>query len=355
MADTTVRGRFVWHELSTPNPTGSVEFYAKTIGWKKQPWEQDPSYLMLAAPSGPIGGAVEARAGTPQWVPYIGTTDVDAMIEAAARLGAKVETQPTPLPNGGRYAVLTDPQGATFGIHASSTAAGAEIAPRAGEFSWHELATNTAPNIAFAFYAALFDWDEISQTDMGPMGMYLIFGRNGQQLGGMFDKGSAGKPGSAYWLGYVSVTDLEGTIERAKSARGSLLMGPMDVPGGDRIAQLMDPHGAFFALHVAAAKQGAPAKPAAATPRKAAKPPAAKPKKSAKVAAPKTPPARKAAAKKPPARKAAPKKRPAKKAAAKKKPAVRKAAKPKPKAKKAPRRQTAKKAGRKAKTRKRGR
>ncbi len=136
--------------------------------------------------------------------------------------------------------------------------------------------TNVAPSIAFGFYAALFDWDEITQHDMGPMGMYLVFGRNGKQLGGMFDKGSTGKPGNAYWLGYVSVTDLDGTIERAKGARGSLLTGPMDVPGGDRIAQLMDPHGAFFALHKAAGAQAAPAEPAA-KPRKAAKPVAAKP------------------------------------------------------------------------------
>jgi hypothetical protein len=105
---------------------------------------------------------------------------------------------------------------------------------------------------------------------MGPMGMYLIFGRNGTQLGGMFDKGSQGKPGSAYWLGYVSVDDVEGAIERAKAARGSVLTGPMDVPGGDRVAQLMDPHGAFFALHMRAGT----AKPAAkaSAPAKASKP-----------------------------------------------------------------------------------
>ncbi|HJR68543.1 MAG TPA: VOC family protein, partial [Gammaproteobacteria bacterium] len=174
-----------------------------------------------------------------------------------------------------------------------------------GELSWHELATNVAPETAFSFYAAVFGWDEISRFDMGPMGTYLIFGRNGAQLGGMFDKGAAGKPGAAYWLGYVRVDDLEGAIERAKGARGSVLTGPMDVPGGDRIAQVMDPHGAFFALHLLAADKGAVkprAKPtAAAAPRAPAK--AAKSAHAAK-------PAKKAAAKapKPAAKKPAPKK-----------------------------------------------
>jgi predicted enzyme related to lactoylglutathione lyase len=304
MADVAVPGWFVWHDLLTPNAAGAHEFYGKTLGWKKQAWDKDPSYLMFTARSGPIGGTMESRTATPHWLPYISTADVDATIEAACRLDARVLTPATPLPTGGRYAVLADPQGAPFGIHASREPEAAPKAePQPGEFSWHELATNLPPNIAFAFYAALFDWDEISQTDMGPMGMYLIFGRNGRQLGGMFDKGAAGKQGPAYWLGYVRVTGLEGVIEKAKAARGSLLAGPMDVPGGDRIAQLMDPYGAFFALHKAAAASSVAGQPA---PRESARPAAAKKKA----------PARKAPGKKGPTKRPPPKKRPAKRAKA---------------------------------------
>ena len=327
MANATVRGRFVWHELYTPNRAGSQEFYGKVAGWTVQSWDQDPAYQMFAAKSGPLGGVVEERSGTPQWLAYIGSTDVDATADAATRLGGRVQTAPADLPNGGRYAVIIDPQGATFGVHASAAAPQPEAAPKAGEFSWHELATSVAPGAAFGFYSALFDWDLMAEHDMGPMGMYLIFGRNGRQLGGMFDKGAQGKPGGAYWLAYVSVTDLEGAVERAKGARGSVLMGPMDVPGGDRVAQLMDPYGAFFALHKPAA-QGAAAESGKAAARAPAK------KKAASK------PAKKAAAKRP--KPAARKK--AKKAPAKKK-AARKAAPAKPKKK------GAKKAAKKAKKR----
>jgi predicted enzyme related to lactoylglutathione lyase len=275
---------------------------------------------MFAAKSGPLGGVVEERSGTPQWLAYIGSTDVDATADAAARLGGRVQTAPTDLPNGGRYAVIVDPQGATFGVHGSAAAPQPEAAPRAGEFSWHELATSVAPGVAFGFYAALFDWDLMAEHDMGPMGIYLVFGRNGGQLGGMFDKGAQGKPGAAYWLGYVSVTDLEGAVERAKGARGSVLMGPMDVPGGDRVAQLMDPYGAFFALHKpasqgAAAESGKAAARAPAkkkTAKKTAKKPAAKRAKPAARKKAKKGPAKKKAAGKP--AKAKPKKKAAKKA-----------------------------------------
>ena len=89
----------------------------------------------------------------------------------------------------------------------------------------------------------------MQRHEMGDMGTYLIFGRNGMQLGGMFNKGDMGKPGAAYWVCYVSVPNLDEAIEDVKAGRGSVLHGPSDVPGGDKIAQLMDPHGAFFAVH----------------------------------------------------------------------------------------------------------
>jgi predicted enzyme related to lactoylglutathione lyase len=298
MADPSVRGRFVWHELWTPNSAGAHEFYSELVGWRSQAWEHDASYSLFVGPNGPVGGAEVKKAGTPQWVPYVGVTDVDAATATATELGGRAQTPPTDLPNGGRHAVLVDPQGATFGVHASSTKPGPETAAAVGELSWHELATNTVPETAFAFYKTLFGWDEMSRFDMGPMGTYLIFGRNGVQLGGLFDKGAAGKPGAAYWLGYVRVDDLEGAVERAKGARGSVLQGPMDVPGGDRIAQIMDPYGAFVALHLLAADKGA------AKPRAKPAPTAKSPAKKAAATAPK-PAAKKPAAKKPAPKKAA--------------------------------------------------
>ncbi len=56
MADQSVRGRFVWHELVTPDAKAAHSFYGKAIGWKPQPWDEDASYVMFAASRGPIGG-----------------------------------------------------------------------------------------------------------------------------------------------------------------------------------------------------------------------------------------------------------------------------------------------------------
>jgi predicted enzyme related to lactoylglutathione lyase len=51
------------------------------------------------------------------------------------------------------------------------------------------------------------------------------------------------------WLYYVDVVDLDAAVGRATKRGAKLMNGPMEVPGGARIAQLMDPQGAAFALH----------------------------------------------------------------------------------------------------------
>ncbi len=52
------------------------------------------------------------------------------------------------------------------------------------------------------------------------------------------------------WLFYASTSDLDAAVKRATGKGAKITNGPMDVPGG-RVAQLVDPQGAAFALHQA--------------------------------------------------------------------------------------------------------
>jgi predicted enzyme related to lactoylglutathione lyase len=260
MADKTLRGRFVWHELMTPDAAASHGFYSKALGWKTQAYEQDPSYSMFAAASGPLGGTVTST-GAPHWLPLIGTTDIEGVVRQATELGGTV-AKDIGAAGGGRFAVLTDPQGATFGVYTNNDPPSKEKPAKRGEFSWHELATSD-PQAAFTFYSALFGWDKIMEHDMGSEGKYLIFGRNGNQLGGIWTK-PASMPGPPSWLGYVRVKDVNPIVSKVKKAGGRLINGPMEVPGGDWIAQFLDPQGAMFAVHALKAdlQPAAPAEPA---------------------------------------------------------------------------------------------
>lgn len=318
MSNAEIRGRFVWHELMTTDPQAAGAFYSKVLPWKTQPSGM-PDYTLWVSGKTQAGGlmaqpeSARQSGAAPSWLIYIGTPDVDATAAAAERLGGKVLRPPADIPSVGRFAVLSDPQGATFAIFTPG-------APPAGapptDFSWHELATSDA-QAALSFYSELFGWSRGPAHDMGPAGTYQLIEHGGTQVGGAYKLMDASKP--PQWLTYISVASVDKAAAAAKAAGGKVTQGPMEVPGGSRIAQILDPQGGAFAVHEPArhAASASAAKPAA--PRKA----------PAKAAAPKAPARKKAAAKakKRPAaskRAAAKKKSPAKKSA--KRPAKRKAA-----------------------------
>jgi len=306
MASADVQGKFLWHELLTTDPGTAGAFYGKVLGWTPQAWDRDPSYTVLLTPKGPVGGMtkpgpdMQGVGATPQWLSYIGTTHLEETVSAAQRHGGRVLKGAADIPGGGRYAVLADPQGAVFGIYtppASSSGGGHTDA-----FTWHELATSDHA-AALRFYRELFGWEQLGVREMGSMGPYVLFGRGGQQLGGMFTRGGAGFSGTApHWLAYVRVSSAAKAAETAKSAGGRVINGPRQVPGDSWIVQLADPQGAVIAVNQPAgaesalpSKPAAPAAPAATSAAAPAKPAApasgAQPAASASKPAPAVSPA----------------------------------------------------------------
>ncbi len=81
---------------------------------------------------------------------------------------------------------------------------------------------------------------------MGEMGFYQMFGRGTHPLGGVFTAPSGMPVG---WLHYVRVPDTKAAAEVVKELGGKVTNGPMEVPGGDLIAQCMDAQGVPFAMH----------------------------------------------------------------------------------------------------------
>jgi predicted enzyme related to lactoylglutathione lyase len=276
MAQPNVHGRFVWQELIVQDGAAAAAFYSKVVGWRTQAAPAMPEYTMFTAGTQGVGGMPRLPGGAgvrAHWLPYIGAQDVDETAAAAVRLGGKLIKAPFDLPNGGRVAELTDPQGAGFGLYHSSQPGPAPSAPHTpGLFSWQELAT-TDYEAAFAFYRELFSWNVVERSNMGPSMVYLIFGWDGAQRGGIY---KSTKPGSgAYWLPYVTVTDIDATVATVSKAGGQIVHGPVPVPGGGRIAQLLDPAGALFAVHMFASAQPAVSAPKPAPARPAAQPPKA--------------------------------------------------------------------------------
>jgi predicted enzyme related to lactoylglutathione lyase len=249
-------GRFVWYDHMTLDTKAAIAFYTHVLGWTSQPFEH--GYTMFAGSQGPMAGAVElpeqARkmGAPPHWTSNVCVADVDATVAEARKLGGKVFVEPSDFGKVGRLAVIADPHGATINLFKPFDPMTLHDTTTPGEFTWHELVT-TDHEAAFAFYAKLFGWKKTRDFDMGAMGKYLIYGADGTDLGGVFTK-PKDMPAPAHWLYYVEVSDLDAALRRAKTKDAKLLNGPMEVPGGARIAQLADPQGAAFALHEQAKK-----------------------------------------------------------------------------------------------------
>ncbi len=315
MSNTEVLGRFVWHELMTADTGAAAAFYPKVLPWRTAPSSM-PGYTIWMAGQTQIGGlmALPSEVGaSPHWLVYVGTPNVDATCTQAQGLGARVVKAAADIPNVGRFAVLADPQGATFAVFTPGAGPPPPAPPAQGGFSWHELATTDVAG-ALRFYSGLFGWSKGPGHDMGPMGVYQIFEHGGTQVGGMCRPGSAQAAPS--WLSYVHVADSNRAVAATKAAGGRLVHGPIEVPGGSWIALLIDPQGGSFAVQEAPRTSQAKAAPAA---RPAAAPKASAAPKPAASAAPAAAAAKPAAAPKPAGKpKKAPKK--AAKKAAKKKP-----------------------------------
>ncbi|MGQ0645979.1 MAG: VOC family protein [Gemmatimonadaceae bacterium] len=266
-ATQTVRkGRFVWYDLMTTDVPAATAFYTKIAGWGTQDFDMGPNgtYQMWTVGDMPIGGVVKLTAemgppGTPpHWMGSVAVPSVDDTVRQAESLGGKVLAPPADIPTVGRYAVIADPQGAVIALFTPHQAMPRDdLTPKVGEFSWNELMT-TDHNAAYAFYATLFDWEPMGEFDMGqPMGMYKMYGQaggpttpDGQPMpyGGMFTLTPDMKMPPS-WVSYIKVDSADATAELVKSLGGQVFNGPMEVPGGDRIAQCLDPQGGMFAVH----------------------------------------------------------------------------------------------------------
>lgn len=250
----TSKGRFCWYELMTTDPDGAQDFYERVVGWSTEGRDgADTPYTVWMNGDMPVGGVMElpkdaADAGAPpHWIAYVSTPSVDETIERARRFGAQVVWGPMDLEDVGWVAGLADPQGAQFALHQpEGEVPGHDGPPRPHDFSWHELATSD-PEAALDFYFRLFGWSLKAEHDIGEMGVYREFTGGGLPLGGIFARPP--EIPVSRWLLYVRVPDLDRAVDKVRALGGQVLNGPMEVPGGDRVAQCVDPQGAAFALH----------------------------------------------------------------------------------------------------------
>ena len=116
-------GSLGWNELTTTDVGRAAAFYSGLFGWTAKQNEMPGmvyTTFMLGQSDVMAGGMMaqpKEMAGAPSmWSVYFSVGDADKTVNAARSLGGKVLVPPTHIPTIGRFAVLTDPQGAAFSV-----------------------------------------------------------------------------------------------------------------------------------------------------------------------------------------------------------------------------------------------
>lgn len=246
-------GTPIWYELKSVDPDASKAFYEEVIGWTIQPPPAEFDYRMIDTGNGLVGGLMRlndemaaggARAG---WRVYIGVDDVDATTVTITDNGGRLLMGPWDLPGVGRMAIVTDPQGVEFYVMrgASDGVSTAWSRTGIGKCSWNELATTDQAG-ANGFYATVFGWTYPDAMPMGEIGDYIFVAAGGETIGATMPIGPDGPP--ADWRFYFRVPDIEIAAAKVVDGGGTLLMGPIEVPGGERVVLAGDPHGLAFGI-----------------------------------------------------------------------------------------------------------
>ncbi len=114
-------GSLCWNELMTTDANKAADFYTGLFGWGKD--VQDfggMEYTMYMNDGRPTAGMLQITPEMgpipPNWLVYFAVDDCDASVQKAQGLGASVMKPADDIPGIGRFAILTDPQGAAFAI-----------------------------------------------------------------------------------------------------------------------------------------------------------------------------------------------------------------------------------------------
>jgi len=122
-------GSMCWNELITNDSAKAGPFYRNVFDWTE---ETRPS-LAVGVPytvfskngqqaAGMMQATPEMHLTHPYWLVYFAVDDCDTIAAKAEQLRGKVVMKPTDIPQIGRFAGLTDPQGTYFAIIALTMA-----------------------------------------------------------------------------------------------------------------------------------------------------------------------------------------------------------------------------------------
>ncbi len=245
-------GRLIFAQLISPDIHAAGAFYSALFGWTLHELRFGPTVYAIASLGGrPIAGMLQrpfppGEQRQPDWLSFLSVSDVDAAATIATQRGAKTLFGPRSVPDLGREAILSDPQGAVFAMLSSSSGDPPDQVPPVGGWIWSSLITRD-PDQAAAFYQAVFGYEVFDLPGRGDVEHFLLAsgGAARVSINPLPVDREDTRPD---WLNYVRVLDAASLAEKVVALGGRVLVPPTVDRHGGRVAVMADPQGALFGL-----------------------------------------------------------------------------------------------------------
>jgi uncharacterized protein len=245
-------GKIIFVELVTPDLGAAKQFYAGLFGWTFRDFTAGATEYAEASLDGhPVAGLIhknrpEGTRRQPAWLTYISTRDVDAVTKVALERGAKVLFEPRTIPDRGREAVVSDPQGAVFAALASNSGDPPDVLAAPGDWIWSTLITSD-PKTDAAFYKGLFGY-EVFDLPAAAGAQHIMLASDDYARASVNTHAPNSPDSHSYWLNYVRVDDAVKTAAKVVALGGHVLVEPRVDRHGGMVAVVADPSGAPFGL-----------------------------------------------------------------------------------------------------------
>ena len=245
-------GKIILVELVTPDLAAAKQFYAGLFGWTFRDIQSGGTEYAEAFLDGrPVAGLIHKKFPAneqrqPAWLSFFAVRDVDAVKKVALQNVAKMLFEPHSIPDRGREAVFSDPQGAVFAVLASSSGDPSDVLAAPGEWIWSSLITSD-PDTAAAFYQKLFDYD-VFELPASEGAKHLLLASDDYARASVNTLPAKGPKAHSHWLNYIRVEDAVKLTEKAVALGGHVLVEPRIDRHGGKVTIIADPLGAPFGL-----------------------------------------------------------------------------------------------------------
>lgn len=116
MKDTSAKVN--WFEVVGQDAKRLQAFYGELFNWRLTEVPGMPEYALSDASQTGVAGGVGCNAGKGSWATfYVTVGDLEATLDRAVRLGGAAVSPPVTLADGGRIAIIKDPEGHVVGLH----------------------------------------------------------------------------------------------------------------------------------------------------------------------------------------------------------------------------------------------